>query len=90
VYKERVDTSYGAGVGLTAGITKRRWINESQSTQVTEVKCKCGSNTHKQTNHRDYPLRRKRLMLFYVRYHHKVKLLSHSQANANFLRILLR
>jgi hypothetical protein len=33
IYKERIDTSYGAGVGLTAGITKRRRIEKIRQQQ---------------------------------------------------------
>jgi hypothetical protein len=51
IYKERIDTSYGAGVGLTAGITKRRKIEKNETTAVAEVKCKCGRVHHKRTTH---------------------------------------
>jgi hypothetical protein len=59
VYKERIDSSYGAGVGLTAGIQKKRRVEKDKGNS-TEERCKCGSNSHRWTTHQDCPLRRQK------------------------------
>jgi hypothetical protein len=56
VFKERTDNSYGAGVGLNAGIRKKRKLATSASAKL----CKCGSNTHQRTTHKECPLNKKR------------------------------
>jgi len=59
VYKERIDTSYGAGVGLMAGIQKKRRVEKDKGNS-TEERCKCGSNSHRQTTHRNCLLRQQK------------------------------
>jgi hypothetical protein len=55
VFQDRTDKSYGTGVGLTAGMSKKR---EVEGDIAGGQGCKCGSTTHKRTTHRDCPLRK--------------------------------
>jgi len=69
VYKERVDTSYGPGVGLMAGMcsTVKETSSQTQETvgkhkkrktiNGTTKQCKCGSSTHQRTSHKDCPMK---------------------------------
>jgi hypothetical protein len=59
VYKERIDTSYDAGVGLMAGIQKKRRVEKDKGNS-TEERCKCGSNSHRQTTHQNCLLRQQK------------------------------
>jgi hypothetical protein len=61
VLKERVDNSYGPGIGLNAGISKKRKAadaTEQENAPKQNKTCKCGSTTHRRTTHRECPLRR--------------------------------
>jgi hypothetical protein len=54
VFKERTDKSYGAGVGLTAGLTiksKRKVKSEHNEASRAKKACKCGSATHQRSTH---------------------------------------
>jgi hypothetical protein len=55
VFQERTDKSYGTGVGLTAGMPKKR---KAEGDIGTVKECKCGSSSHKRTTHRDCSLRK--------------------------------
>jgi hypothetical protein len=55
VFQERTDKSYGTGIGLTAGMPKKR---KAEDDIGTVKECKCGSSSHKRTTHRDCPLRK--------------------------------
>jgi len=57
VFKEGLDRSYGSGIGLTAGMDRKR-KRESKG-KKTEC-CKCGSTTHKRTTHRDCPFKKRK------------------------------
>ena len=69
VYKERLDTSYGPGVGLMAGMcsTVKETSSRTQETvgkhkkrktiNGTTKQCKCGSSTHQRTSHKDCPMK---------------------------------
>jgi hypothetical protein len=52
--------SYGAGVGLTAGIQGKQKANKSDSgpeeSKKTKGACKCSSHLHSRTTHRLCPL----------------------------------
>jgi hypothetical protein len=59
VYKERTDKSYGAGVGLTAGLTiksKRKVKSEHNEASRAKKACKCGSATHQRSTHKECSL----------------------------------
>jgi len=61
VYKERTDKSYGTGVGLMAGLQKRKKkeVNKSEKeTKKSRTGCRCGSSTHQRTTHKDCTLKR--------------------------------
>ncbi len=59
VFNERTDNSYGAGVGLNAGIKKKSTTKTvSGDKKKEQQRCKCGSDTHLRTTHRDCPLKK--------------------------------
>jgi len=54
IYKERTDNSYGHAVALTQVNTKKRKQNTTDALPVPK-KCRCGSETHQRTTHKDCP-----------------------------------
>ncbi len=52
IYKERTDTSYGHAVALTE-ITNKKHKPTSEKNLEGNKKCKCGSETHQSTTHKD-------------------------------------
>jgi hypothetical protein len=61
VFNERTDNSYGAGVGLNAGLKQNTTTRQTANNINSLVKrCKCGSGTHSRTTHKECPLNKKR------------------------------
>jgi hypothetical protein len=57
IFLERTNASYGSGIGLTAGITKKRKRGAmKEMNNKKDNTCKCGSTTHKRTTHKDCTL----------------------------------
>jgi len=65
IFKECTDTSYGAGVGLTAGLKKKHKINDGSNelscaapkgSKKTKTTCKCGNTTHQWSTHKECPI----------------------------------
>jgi len=52
IYKECTDTSYGHAVALTE-ITNKKHKPTSEKNLEGNKKCKCGSETHRGTTHKD-------------------------------------
>jgi hypothetical protein len=57
VFNERTDKSYGAGVGLQAGIKSKQITRQQNKMSMNgDKRCKCGSTTHLRTTHKSCPL----------------------------------